>query len=182
MAHAGGAGGAADIVWRRADRSFAELPFPFPHRIPQQHRASLEQHGRERIAAGKPSGDLSLPPSIAARPERALMDCAEALRRVGIAASTLSSRESRGPLEEGSRSCRFALRSRGIDPDRGRGRRSCARYVQEMPRRPSASWRPYTGCRSRLGLMADKVVHGPAAAALLGARLWPRRTRGSWRR
>jgi len=147
----------------RADRASRSYPFHSRHRYAHNSIVQVSSSMvRERIAAGKPFRRLVAPPSIAASSRTGFMDCAELLRRVGIAASTLSSREIARPLEEVAELAASLCAREGIDPDRGRAAALAHDMCKEMPKkaqRELAALYPDAGVGS--ALMADKVVHGP---------------------
>jgi nicotinate-nucleotide adenylyltransferase len=96
------------------------------------------------------------------------MDCAELCVVLDRRLDTLISRDRAAHSRRVAELAASLCAREGIDPDRGRAAALAHDMCKEMPKkaqRELAALYPDAGVGS--ALMADKVVHGPAAAALL---------------
>lgn len=96
------------------------------------------------------------------------MDCVELCALLDERLDTLLSRERAGHSRRVAETAAALCSREGIDPEKGRAVGLAHDMCKELPKRAQRELGAlYTEAEPDSALMADKIVHGPAAAALL---------------
>ena len=164
--------------WRRRPTSSArtasadeELPFRSRTAMPTTVSCASRAAGSRPHRLGKPFRRLLAPASSHTSWRTASMDYAELCRALDGRLDGLVSPERAAHSRRVAELCESLCAREGIDPSRGRAAGLAHDMCKEMPRKAQRELASLYAASAPLdaasALMADKVMHGPAAAALL---------------